>query len=147
MLIGKILWVQWHELSKILILYSIVAVIFYIFRKQFKSASEGSMGAKQWLWDFAFYALFGIVITSSVRIAGVLQVFAYLIVPSTLANMMLKKESQKLPFAWGLAFILSTTGMIWSYMSDLPSGAAIVVCFSIVPVLLVLVRAIGGFKH
>ena len=34
------------------------------------------------LWDFLFYASFGVVVTSSVRIAGVLLVFSYLIVPA-----------------------------------------------------------------
>ena len=33
-------------------------------------------------WDFLFYASFGVVVTSSVRIAGVLLVFSYLIVPA-----------------------------------------------------------------
>ena len=33
-------------------------------------------------WDFLFYALFGLVVTSFVRIAGVLLVFSYLIVPA-----------------------------------------------------------------
>ena len=33
-------------------------------------------------WDFLFYAAFGLVVTSFVRIAGVLLVFSYLIVPA-----------------------------------------------------------------
>ena len=33
-------------------------------------------------WDFLFYASFGLVVTRSVAIAGVLLVFCYLIVPS-----------------------------------------------------------------
>ena len=37
--------------------------------------------AVRW-WDFLFYASFGVVVTSSVRIAGVLLVFSYLIVPA-----------------------------------------------------------------
>ncbi len=36
-------------------------------------------------WDFLFYASFGVVVTSSVAIAGVLLVFCYPIVPSVAA--------------------------------------------------------------
>ncbi|MEO8036667.1 MAG: M50 family metallopeptidase, partial [Acidobacteriota bacterium] len=35
-----------------------------------------------WLWDFLFYTAFGVIVTFSVRVAGVLLVFAFLIVPS-----------------------------------------------------------------
>jgi zinc/manganese transport system permease protein len=34
------------------------------------------------LWNFLFYGSFGLVVTSSVRVAGVLLVFSYLIVPA-----------------------------------------------------------------
>ncbi|MBM4304775.1 MAG: hypothetical protein FJ112_10680, partial [Deltaproteobacteria bacterium] len=34
------------------------------------------------LWDLLFYSSFGFVITSSVKVAGVLLVFSYLVVPS-----------------------------------------------------------------
>ena len=37
-------------------------------------------------WDFLFYALFGFVVTSFVRIGGVLMIFSYLIVPAICAN-------------------------------------------------------------
>src|SRR6267378_596238 len=40
-----------------------------------------NLGFNVRLWDFAFYASFGFVVTSSVAIAGVLLVFCYLIVP------------------------------------------------------------------
>ena len=36
-------------------------------------------------WDFLFYALFGLVVTIFVRVAGVLLVFSYLIVPAVCA--------------------------------------------------------------
>ena len=39
-------------------------------------------------WDFFFYVTFGIVVTSSVRIAGVLLVFSYLIVPAAVGALL-----------------------------------------------------------
>ena len=142
LLVGQVLWVGWDDVAKVALIYSVVAMIHFCFRKKFFSASRGELESNQLFWDFVFYALFGVVITSSVSIAGVLQVFSYLIVPSVLANLWFTKVSHKLMFGWMVGFVVSAFGMSWSYLSDLPSGAAIVVCFTILPVLVVLFSSI-----
>jgi zinc/manganese transport system permease protein len=38
--------------------------------------------------DVLFYVSFGVVVTSSVRIAGVLLVFSYLVVPATVSALL-----------------------------------------------------------
>ncbi len=58
--------------------------------------------------------------------------------PSVVANFFFKEIRPKLLFGWGVGFIVSLVGMILSYYLDLPSGACIVVCFAIIPVLLVI---------
>jgi len=146
LLIGQVLWVSWQDVAKVAVIYGIVAGIHYRYRNQFLAASKGELGAKQPFWDFAFYALFGIVITSSVSIAGVLQVFAYLIVPSVLANIWFKGLRKKLLFGWLVGLVVSLIGMSWSYAADLPSGAAIVVCFTVIPILLVIITPKGATK-
>lgn len=137
LLVGQILWVQWSDVLTVTMIYSVIALIHIKFKKQFFAASQGKLGSKQGLWDFIFYALFGIVITSSVKIAGVLQVFSYLIVPSLVTNMCLAGKSLKLRLisGWILSFILSLIGLIWSYTQDLPTGATIVVCFTLIPII------------
>lgn len=144
LLVGEILWVQKSDLLMITLIYSLVAIIHIKFKNQFFTASQGKLGSKQSLWDFIFYALFGIVITSSVKVAGVLQVFSYLIVPSLVANMCLANRSLKLRLiaGWILSFILSLLGLFWSYTQDLPTGAAIVVCFTVVPIILVILKSV-----
>ena len=87
MLVGNILAVSRPEVIKTAILYGIIGLFHYIFRKKFllisidPKAAE-AQGISIRLWDFLFYASFGFVVTSSVAIAGVLLVFCYLIVPS-----------------------------------------------------------------
>jgi zinc/manganese transport system permease protein len=85
-----------------------------------------------------FYALFGVVITSSVSVAGVLQVFAYLIVPAVVGTFLFSTIRARLLFGWVLGFILSFAGLLLSYVWDLPAGAFIVVCFASIPVFLLL---------
>jgi zinc/manganese transport system permease protein len=136
-LVGELLWVTWADVAKTAVIYSVVSAIHYAFRRQLIAASfsHGKGGA----WDFLFYALFGVVITSSVSVAGVLQVFAYLIVPAVLSTLFYQSIRARLLFGWGLGLVLSFTGMALSYFWDLPAGAFIVVLFAGLPVLCLLV--------
>ena len=86
MLVGNILSVTWPELGKTAVLYALVGLFHYIFRKRFllismNEAEAERQGVNIRLWDFLFYMSFGFVVTSSVAIAGVLLVFCFLIVP------------------------------------------------------------------
>jgi zinc/manganese transport system permease protein len=131
-----VLWVTWHDVIKTTLIYGVVSIVHFIFRRQLIQASFGSHGKHSGFWDFLFYALFGVVITSSVSLAGVLQVFAYLIVPSVVSTLFYKTIRARLLFGWALGFSLSLAGMILSYKWDLPAGAFIVVCFAALPILL-----------
>lgn len=135
LLVGQILWVSWADVGKTALIYSGVGLVHYIFRKQFLDASFSAGRHADSRWDFLFYALFGIVITSSVHVAGVLQVFAFLIVPSIVSSLFFKTIRARLIFGWTFGSILSLIGMGLSYSLDLPSGALIVVCFTLVPVM------------
>ena len=85
LLVGQVLWVTWRDVAKTAAIYGLVSLAHYVFRKPLIAASfnraDPAHQTRTAFWDFVFYALFGVVITSSVSVAGVLQVFAYLIVP------------------------------------------------------------------
>ncbi|MGE0614575.1 MAG: metal ABC transporter permease [Bacteriovoracia bacterium] len=137
-LIGQVLWVTWHDVGKTTLIYAAVATAHFVFRKPLIAASFGKSTQRHALWDFVFYALFGVVITSSVSMAGVLQVFAYLIVPAVVSTLFFTTIRARLIFGWMLGLALSLVGMSLSYAWDLPAGAFIVVCFAGVPVLALL---------
>jgi zinc/manganese transport system permease protein len=77
-------------------------------------------------WDFLFYALFGLVVTSFVQIGGVLLVFSYLIVPAVCANFLASRLPIMLVIGWVIAMLASVAGLFASYQLDLPTGAAVV---------------------
>ena len=85
-------------------------------------------------WDFLFYASFGVVVTSSVRIAGVLLVFSYLIVPA-LAGILLGGSVAHAPprSAGASAPLVSVLAMLASASLDLPTGATVVCAFGLTP--------------
>ena len=139
LLVGQVLWVTWHDVWKTSLIYGAVSVVHFLFRKPLLTASFGRATGATGGWDFLFYALFGVVITSSVSVAGVLQVFAYLIVPAVVGTLFFQTIRARLLFGWALGFVLSFLGLFLSYVWDLPAGAFIVVLFAALPVVLLLI--------
>ena len=88
------------------------------------------------LWDFLFYASFGVVVTSSVRVAGVLLVFSYLIVPALAGIALGGSMPQRLLIGWGFGTLVSVLGMTASAVFDLPTGATVVCAFGLTLIVL-----------
>jgi hypothetical protein len=74
---------------------------------------------------------FGVVITKSVAIVGVLLVFSYLVVPAVIAQMWAESVRGRLLFGWVVAILASTLGIVWSFYSDYPTGPAVVVMLAL----------------
>jgi len=147
MLVGNILTVSWAEVRHTALLYAAVGVFHYIFRKKFLLISlhpekAREMGLSVAFWDFLFYASFGLVVTSSVAIAGVLLVFCYLIVPSVGAMLYAERIGPRLAIGWSMGTVVSALGVYLSLKIDLPTGAAIVCTFGIVLILMALFRGV-----
>jgi zinc/manganese transport system permease protein len=147
MLVGNILAVSWGDVRKTALLYGAVGLFHYIFRKKFLLISmnhdkEVDLGFNVRLWDFAFYASFGFVVTSSVAIAGVLLVFCYLIVPSVGAMLFAERIGRRLAIGWTMGTLVSALGCFLSVWGDLPTGATIVVSFGGVLILMFLVHLV-----
>ena len=134
MLVGNILLVTPYEVWKCFALFVAVGVFHFTLRRSFLLVSFDRDGAYQkglrvrW-WDFLFYAVFGLVVTSFVRIAGVLLVFSYLIVPAVCGINLATRISHRLLIGWVIAWLGGIAGLFLSFWWDLPSGAAIVCTF------------------
>lgn len=136
MLVGSILYVSWPEVVKTLLIYSAIGIFHFIFRKKFLLISQDADRARREgvsvvFWDFLFYMTFGFVVTSSVKIAGVLLVFSYLIVPAACAMLLINGISRRLVLGWIIGFLVSILGLFVSAKWDLPTGAAVVACFGL----------------
>ena len=130
-LVGDVLTVSWPQIWKTFGLYAAIGVVHFIFRKKFIAISfdpdkARSEGIAIRLWDFVFYALFGLVVTSFVQIGGVLLVFSYLIVPAVCAVLLTGALRWMLLIGWLVATCAGVIGIYGSFKRDLPMGAAIV---------------------
>jgi len=145
MLVGNILSVQWPEVWRTAAIYVVIAAFHFIFRKRFLEISVDPHGASARgvavrFWDFLFYASFGIVVTRSVAIAGVLLVFCYLIVPSVGGMLFSSRIGPRLAIGWVMGTVVSMLGMYLSVLFDLPTGAAIVCTFGAALIAMAAVR-------
>ena len=135
-LVGSILTVTPGEVGTLALLYAPIGLLHWLVRRPLLDISfdpEGA-GARRAVraWDFVFYASFGVVVTSSVRLAGVLLVFAYLVVPATAAAALAGSARGRLVIGWALGVVVSLGGLGASWVWDLPTGATVVVAFGVV---------------
>jgi zinc/manganese transport system permease protein len=134
LLVGSILTVTGDDLLKLAGLYGLIGVFHWLFRKRFlqlarQSGDATGDGVRVWLWDFLFYASFGIVVTSSVAIAGVLLVFSFLIIPAAIGTIYSATIAGRLLIGWVAGTLASAAGLAASYWWDLPTGATMVCAF------------------
>ncbi len=136
LLVGNILTVTPPQITKTALLYGAVGLFHWCFRKAFLLVSFNPeealrQGYRLRLWDFFFYAAFGVVVTSSVALAGVLLVFAFLIVPALGSLLLADGITPRLWIGWGIGTAASLLGLSASVLFDLPTGASIACAFGL----------------
>jgi zinc/manganese transport system permease protein len=145
LLSGSLLWVTWPEIIKTGIIYTVIGVVHWFLRGRFFTISMNPQEAKRrgWSvagWDFLFYALFGVVVTSSVAIAGVLVVFSFLVIPAVIAFLFTAQPGRLLAIAWSSGTAATLLGLYTSYVTDFPTGPTVVCAFALALAFAFLVR-------
>jgi zinc/manganese transport system permease protein len=136
MLVGNIITVSGADVLEVGALYAVIGTLHWVWRRPFFLISRDPEAAfrEGWrvrLWDLLFYASFGVVVTSSVRIAGVLLVFSYLIVPALAGIALGGRISSRLLIGWAFGTLVSIVGVAASAVFDLPTGATVVCAFGV----------------
>lgn len=111
LLTGQILWVDFHHLFPVMILYAVLLLLWFWLKTR-----SGSL---------KFYIVFALAVTASVQLVGVYLVFSSLIIPA-LATQNIISRQRALIFAYTVGAAGYALGLVVSSMSDLPSGAVIV---------------------
>jgi zinc/manganese transport system permease protein len=136
LLVGSILWVQWTVVIKTAILYGILGAILAAVHRKLALVTDAPDDARRQgmslaRWDFVFYLVVGLVVTSSVQVAGVLLVFTLLVVPSVMAIRLFTGSKQQFLWILLVGTLSVIVGSAFSYVLDLPTGAAIVCTFGL----------------
>ena len=121
-LTGNILTSGLNEAAVIVPLYLAVALVHFLLRHRL--TRSGSL-----FWEFVFYSTLGMVVTSSVALAGVLLVFSFLIIPAAIGVIFASSLPRQLAIGWIFGTLTSAVGFAASFAFDLPTGAAMVCAF------------------
>jgi zinc/manganese transport system permease protein len=132
---GSILWVLWSDIARVAAIYGGVALIHVAFRHRFLALSFEGSERPSFLWEFLFFASFALVITSAVDLAGVLVVFAFLIIPAFCSVLLVEGFLARLLLAWLLGILGTMGGLLVAYAADLPIGATLVTVLGGVPII------------
>jgi zinc/manganese transport system permease protein len=130
-LVGDLLTVSWPMVVRTGALYAVMAGAHWVWRRRFLQltfdrAGALAAGVPVRLWDFWFYLLFGLLVTTFVHVGGVLLVFSYLIIPAVCGRLLSGSLGVALVWGWLVAVAGGAGGLVVSYQLDVPGGAAVV---------------------
>lgn len=137
---GNILWLTGKDVALASVLYAAVGLFHFIFRKRFFGLTCRAEYA--FAWEFLFFLSFACVLVSSVHLAGILQVFSFLVIPALTGRLFSKKPGKVLVAGWLTGLAVSVFGIVFSYGLDLPTGPVIVVAVSLMFFVLLLFKAV-----
>jgi zinc/manganese transport system permease protein len=150
-LVGSLLWVSWPVIGRLAAVYLVIGVFHWVLRRRFLTISfqpETALAhgwSIRW-WDFLFYLTFGIVITFSVPIAGVLLVFSFLVVPAAIAFQFTRRYGPLAIVSWLAGAVASAAGLLVSFRYDLPTGPMVVVMFGLLLLVAGAARRLAGVR-
>jgi zinc/manganese transport system permease protein len=141
---GSILLVQEPDVTKTAAVYAVIMLLAIFLWRRNTAISLGEpdtpRGLSRAFYDFAFYGLLAFVVASSVKIAGVLVVFSWLVMPPVIAFFWVDKMSRALMIAIPISLIGSAAGLWVSFKYDWPTGPAMVVVFGATVALVYLIK-------
>lgn len=133
MLVGSLLTVTPTAVIKTAVAYAVIGGFHWLARSRFLQLTfePDKPLAHARLWEFLFYAGFAVVVTSSVKICGVLVVFVFLVVPAVFAALITDSIARRLAYGWLFGLVGSALGIVLSFWLDTPTGATMICVFAI----------------
>lgn len=144
---GALIWVTWGGVGKIFVPVAAIAVFHYLARRTMLAITWAPehVESLRW-WDFVFYATFGLTITASVPVAGVLMVFSVLVIPAAVAFFYTRTFRNALLLAWASGTVAIVVGLAVSFSFDITTGPVLVVSFGAVLLVALLFRGRFGVQ-
>ena len=114
---GNILWVTPQQLLSTLALYAGVGLFHFLMRRQFFALTfEGKGGI---LLEFLFFVSFALVLIKSVLMAGILQVFSFLVIPALIGRLFFRETAKVLMTGWLVGVAVSKRSRVLLDAADL----------------------------
>ena len=144
-LTGSLIWTTWPTVGIVAAAYAVIGAFHWLTRDKMRMITFFPEEASNLrLWDFIFYLSFGVAITFSVTLAGVLLIFSTLVIPATIAFLFTSRFNVALIIAWlsGAAALL--VGVWGSVAWDTTTGPLLVVSFGVALIIAFALRPVFG---
>ena len=144
---GSILFVSPEVVKETGIVYGVILLIAIAAWRATSAVSLNEpmapSGVKRVLVDVLFYGLLAFVVASSVKVAGVLVVFTWLVMPPVCAFLWLSKMKHAIAMSVPIALAGTLGGMWLSFSRDWPTGPAIVIVLGVIVAVLYVAKLIA----
>lgn len=134
LLAGSILTVSPRELGLAAGAFAGIGLLLWLARRPLFLITEDAGAARAegysvWAWDLLFYSAFGVVVTLSVKVAGVLLVFAFLVTPSLAGLLAASRPWARVAFGWAFGAVGCLAGLEASVRLDWSAGPTVAAAF------------------
>ena len=146
-LTGSLIWVTWPTVAVVAVAYALIGAFHFFTRHRMRAITfEPETTTNLRLWDFIFYLTFGVAITFSVTLAGVLLIFSTLVIPATIAFLFTARFNRALLIAWATGSAALIAGLWASVAWDVTTGPLLVVAFGAALVVAFAIRPLMGVR-
>ncbi|MHC9540108.1 MAG: metal ABC transporter permease [Vulcanimicrobiota bacterium] len=111
-------------LGSVLLLHCVFSKEFLFI--SFDAEAAQASGMKTSLWNFLFYLSLGVSIAVSIKLAGVLLTFSYLLFPAVVSMLLSEKIKTTIVISVAVSLCASVFGLVASFLLDFPTAPAIV---------------------
>jgi len=130
-LTGTVLWTTWSDLRWVALVVVAAGLLLLPVHSRLRilSSEEGGEHGTEVRaagWDFFFYAIFGLVISVTVRTIGVLPTFGMLVAPAILGCLIASRFRTQFAIAVGASAAASVAALLVAWHLDLPGGPPLV---------------------
>ena len=146
-LFGNILIISQTDLILLVVLDIVVIILGFLFYHQFQAISFDEefariRGIKTNLFYFLLLLMTAITVVLMTTIIGIVMVIALLTIPAAIAGFFAKKIWMIMLISVGLTAIFTSSGLMISYITDLPAGSTIILISGVVYLTSVIVKKI-----
>ncbi len=130
-LFGSILTVTSSEIWLMVALNVLLAGFFIFFFRpilyiSFDEEFAKTSGIPVLLLNYLMMALIALTIVLNIRVVGIILILSLLTIPQATANLFTKSFKNLIFLSTAIAFLGAFSGLMVSYLADIPSGAAII---------------------
>ena len=121
-------------------MFGVPGLLHFVLRRHFLALTYEGKGTA--FLEFLFFASFAVMLVRSVKMAGILQVFSFLVIPALIGRLYSLRPFVILMIGWIVGVLITIAGIALSYKLDAPTAPFIVAGLALVFFALLTVKAV-----